>query len=162
MATAPRNVLIPIDEKEGSKNALKWYLKNFMREGDCVTFIHIVEPSYDIKPITLGESMPVLKDMKMVLLASFNKGHTLCLEYKKWLREEANMDSKAFVHANAKPGQAIEESAKKHNANVILIGSRGISTIERVFMGSVSNYLVRHVSTPIIIIPPPRIASDCA
>lgn len=38
---------------------------------------------------------------------------------------------------------------------MIVMGSRGIGTIRRTFLGSVSDYCVHHAHIPVAVVPPP-------
>lgn len=52
---------------------------------------------------------------------------------------------------NGEPGQAILEKAKELNATYLVSGSRGLGTIRRTILGSVSDYLVHHAHIPVIV-----------
>lgn len=54
------------------------------------------------------------------------------------------------------PGHAIVESAQKHHANLIVVGSRGQGAIKRTILGSVSTYVIHHGHIPALVCPPPQ------
>ena len=62
--------------------------------------------------------------------------------------------TKRPIVSEGKPGEAIVEAAKKENVSLIVMGSRGLNTLRRTFMGSVSDYVLHHVHVPVMIVPP--------
>jgi len=50
------------------------------------------------------------------------------------------------------PREVIVDYAIKEKASYIVMGSRGLSGLQRVMLGSVSDYLVRHAPCPVVII----------
>ena len=51
------------------------------------------------------------------------------------------------------PGEGIVRVADEERVNLIVIGTRGLGAMKRAFMGSVSEYVVRHTTCPTLIIP---------
>ena len=49
------------------------------------------------------------------------------------------------------PGHAIVERAEKVGADMIVIGTRGLGTIRRTVLGSVSDYVVHHAKIPVVV-----------
>ena len=50
------------------------------------------------------------------------------------------------------PGPAILSVAKKNNADLIVMGSRGLGPLKGLFMGSVSSFVVTHAACPVMIV----------
>jgi len=53
-------------------------------------------------------------------------------------------------------GNVICSEAKKEKVDLIVVGSRGLSTARRTILGSVSDYIVHHTSSPVCVVPPPE------
>ena len=53
-------------------------------------------------------------------------------------------------------GKTICEIAANYEAACVVIGPRGLGTIERTIYGSVSDYLMRHLHVPVTFVPPPK------
>jgi nucleotide-binding universal stress UspA family protein len=49
---------------------------------------------------------------------------------------------------------AVVESADAHDAVLIAIGARGLSTFKSLFLGSVSHGVVQHAARPVLVVPP--------
>lgn len=50
------------------------------------------------------------------------------------------------------PAEVILDYAKKHNNDVIIIGSRGLGGIREFVLGSVSHNVVQHARVPVLVI----------
>ena len=51
-----------------------------------------------------------------------------------------------------KPGELIVKAAKEKNAASIILGTRGLGTIRRTLLGSVSEYVVHHSHCPVTVV----------
>jgi nucleotide-binding universal stress UspA family protein len=49
-------------------------------------------------------------------------------------------------------GEAIVAAANSENADLIVVGSHGRSGVSRFFIGSVSDYVVRHAHCPVMVV----------
>jgi len=49
-------------------------------------------------------------------------------------------------------GEGICRIAHDEKADLIVMGSRGVSTVKRALIGSVSEYVIRHSSIPTLIV----------
>lgn len=58
------------------------------------------------------------------------------------------------VVKSGSPGQQICEIAKELQVHYVVMGSRGLNTLRRTFLGSVSDYVLHHVGVPVSIFPP--------
>lgn len=52
---------------------------------------------------------------------------------------------------SGEPGEQIVQAAVKEGADFIVTGSRGLGTIRRTFLGSVSDYVVHHSTVPVLV-----------
>lgn len=50
------------------------------------------------------------------------------------------------------PAQAILDYVDKNSISLIVMGSRGLSTVKRVFLGSVSSRVVQEARVPVLIV----------
>ncbi len=50
------------------------------------------------------------------------------------------------------PGRNICESAQTWSADLILLGSRGLTGLKEMFLGSVSNYVTHHAPCSVLIV----------
>ena len=52
-----------------------------------------------------------------------------------------------------KPGEAICNAVKESEADFVVMGSRGLGTVRRTILGSVSDYVLHHAHLPVIVCP---------
>ena len=52
------------------------------------------------------------------------------------------------------PAQVIVEDAERHASDLIVVGARGLGTVERLWLGSVSESVLRHAGCPVLVVRP--------
>ena len=57
-----------------------------------------------------------------------------------------------FLVWEGDPGEAIVAAAHSENADLIVVGSHGRSGVSRFFIGSVSDFVVRHAHCPVMVV----------
>jgi len=62
------------------------------------------------------------------------------------------MKYKIVAEAAKSPGEALCRVADEEQADMIVIGSRGLSAIKRAMIGSVSEYVVRNSGRPCVVV----------
>jgi nucleotide-binding universal stress UspA family protein len=58
----------------------------------------------------------------------------------------------SFLIWEGDPGESIVEAATAERADVIIVGSHGRGTVGRFLIGSVSDYVVRHATCPVLVV----------
>jgi nucleotide-binding universal stress UspA family protein len=56
--------------------------------------------------------------------------------------------------------QTILDQAAAVNADMIVLGTRGLSAVKSVFLGSVSRAVLQHADRPVLVVPPAEIAAE--
>lgn len=57
-----------------------------------------------------------------------------------------------FVQANGSPGRTICEIARDRGVDLIVIGRRGLSGLNELILGSVSNYVIHHAGCSVLTV----------
>lgn len=60
----------------------------------------------------------------------------------------------SFLIWSGEPGPSIVDAADSEGADLIIVGSRGRSRVERLVLGSVSDHVVRNAHCPVLIVRP--------
>jgi len=60
------------------------------------------------------------------------------------------------------PGEAVVTVADSHDADLIVVGSRGLGAVQGVLFGSVSRWLVTHCDRPVLVVKVPKAADVTA
>ncbi|CAL8071042.1 unnamed protein product [Calicophoron daubneyi] len=150
-----RVILIPVDGSPHSERAFLWYLENMKCDNDCLRFVNVVEPVYTTPAFGLYMESPTLPDMNVVMEECLEEGKKLCQYYLERGRS-AHVNCRAFLHVDNKPGPALVKSITEHEADIVIMGNRGLGIVRRTFLGSVSEYVLHHAHVAIIIVPPPE------
>ncbi|MEW9668562.1 universal stress protein [Ammoniphilus sp. 3BR4] len=138
-------IVVAYDHSELGKKALETALKIVAQderiELDVITVVSIptsafyAASAYSIDPIRdaqLAVAKEVLQEVKEKLESLPNKSRTFIME--------------------GSPAQAILEFAKENEASLIVMGSRGLSGVKELFLGSVSHYVVQQATCPVFIV----------
>ncbi len=143
-----KNIMVPIDGSDNSKRALKHAVELAKAFGAEVTLVYVANiisaiSSFDQTPISGGYvSEQIAADME-------ETGKEVL---KEFMDEVPDTVSVKTVFEVGSPGPAILAVAKKHDTDLIVMGSRGLGPFKGIFMGSVSSYIVSHCTTPVLIV----------
>jgi nucleotide-binding universal stress UspA family protein len=152
MTTAFGLILVGEDESEPAEAATQLAVELAAREpGSHVVFCHVVDTSllYDRAQIYDYDAMPILgniKDEMGVVLA-----RAADLAAKK------HVDCEQLI-LDGNPLMKFLELAQKRNANLIVIGSHGRRGLQRLFLGSFAEHVVRRSHCPVLIVRDPKAA----
>jgi len=71
--------------------------------------------------------------------------------------QEAGLDAQALAEPARGPVWAtILDVARERDAEIVVVGARGRSTVGSLLLGSVSNGVVHHAHLPVLVMRPPR------
>ncbi len=76
---------------------------------------------------------------------------------KDWLQTYVEQATVKGITTQSKcqvghPGRLIRDLAKDWNADLIVMGRRGLNSFQEVFLGSVSNYILHHAPCSVLIV----------
>jgi len=60
----------------------------------------------------------------------------------------------SFLVWEGDPGDMIVSAAEAEHADMVVVGSHGRGTVGRLFLGSVSEHVVRHAPCPVLVVRP--------
>lgn len=157
MSDLPRHVLLPVNKNDHSKRALEWYMSNVFRPNDQIHILYVSEPSYaanNFSLTTIGQSKT--NGITAMLQEHVELASTLSHDFISKLEDRQVPGDFTLIVGN-KPGEAIVNQARDLDADLIVMGCRGSSTLKRTVFGSVSDYVLHHGGTPLTVIPPKRV-----
>ncbi|XP_075512444.1 uncharacterized protein LOC142547959 [Primulina tabacum] len=152
------NLLVAIDESDGSFYALRWALDHFFTnlaagESSMVTLVNVqplfqpfIYPAGPIVYATPAVTESVKQAQQQNSAAILRRGLQMCKEKK--IKAET-------LILEGDPKEKICLAAEQLHADILVVGSRGLGTIKRALLGSVSNYCAHHVHCPVLIVKPP-------
>lgn len=141
-------VVVGMDMSETSTQALHEAVREAVWRDATVQVLHVINlPAY--LAIELGVMVPDLGAIREAgeeaierhvaeAATSYDDGFPVSVETKVVLG-----------HA----GTQILEAAAEHDAELVVLGSRGLGGFKGLMIGSVTTYAVHHLQTPLLIVP---------
>jgi len=132
-------ILVPFDNSENSKRALKKAIALAILSGGTITLVHVI--SYQ---------------KAMAKIVQPYKGKMIS-HVKKFLKDSKHLAIKEGILVNQKilygnPSQEILDLLKQKKYDVVVMGRRGTTKVTGPSLGSVSNTLVQGSKIPVLIV----------
>ncbi len=138
-----KRILVAYDGSQNAKKALEVAVDIAKKYGAKIYVAEVVDTA-----TILGLSMgPVPAD---IVDSMRDKAKADLADAKARAEAEGVRAETALLEGD--PASAIVEYAENIGADLIVTGSRGLSTIKRVFLGSVSTGIVTHSRKPVLVV----------
>lgn len=148
---SPERILVPTDFSECGGNcsmlAVKQAVGLAKQYGSKIIFLHVITEDLYRKPIFF------LDDDKMDELKEKINEHAK-LEIEKIVNEYASdiLDQCSVQIREGKPYAEILNEEKESGADLIVISTRGLSGLQGVLYGSVTEKVVRHATCSVLVV----------
>ena len=151
-------ILITIDHSKISRKVFEAGLLLAKQTGANLMLLHVLSPEekgYPSPPVYPGleynpNVKPILKAYEEECQRFEEQGrellHSLAEEAKKAGIMTELSQTKGY------PGRNICEEAEEWSAELILVGSRGLTGLKEMFLGSISNYVTHHAPCSVLIV----------
>jgi nucleotide-binding universal stress UspA family protein len=139
---ALENILVAVDFSDGSKAALRYAAQLALTFDSAVTVVNVIEANYGL--LNYGGDFPVLDEESRE-----NRRRTL----QSFARECGAKPRWRYVACLGKPADEIVESARELGADLIVIGTRGLTGVTHAVTGSTAEHVVRAAPCPVWIVP---------
>ncbi len=140
MAISIKKILVPLDGSPNSFRGLDVAIQMARESHAAVTGLYVIGM---VKPRT-DEPMPPME--------------RLFLDHAKKIMKKAKLKAakKGILFfervSYGDDGKRIVDIASRHNFDLIVIGSRGMSAAREIFLGSTSNYVLHKSGKPVLIV----------
>ncbi len=153
-----RHLLIALDNSDLSRGVMQQAIALAQDTGARLTLLHVLCSEEVMSPtmplIPVPEYYPSLSATTMELYQeewkAFEAKSLAVLENYQRQAESAGIQTE-YLQKSGSPGRLICEVAEELKANLIMIGRRGHSGLSELLAGSVSNYVVHHASTSVLV-----------
>lgn len=142
MSLTYRHILVAVD---GSKEAEWAFTKSIeiARRNDAqLSIVHIID----------NRALSTLTPIDSTLYSENEKfGKELLQTYQK-KAEEKGIKAETFIHLGSPKTAITADIAPKVKADLIVCGATGLNAVERLFIGSVSEHIVRSSSCDVLVV----------
>jgi nucleotide-binding universal stress UspA family protein len=133
-------VLIPVDGSDSSRNAAKYGTQLVNSRHPKIYLLNVWEPI----------TMTIGGEMAEKLRASAEAKSMAILEEYKTMLEPCDMEVE-LISRSGRPDYEILNAQDELDCDLIVIGSRGLSVLENVIMGSVVTRVLEGASCPVLV-----------
>lgn len=159
-----RHILAAIDTSDQSEIVFYNALSLAKKTGAKLMLLHVLSaeeeaypqfPTYSYYPML---DRPVAEAYHHQLEAYEKQG----LEMLRSRTDEATKQGvkTEFTQLSGDPGNMICELAKNWEADLIMVGNRGLRGLKEVILGSVSNYVTHHANCSVLVVKTPLLATN--
>jgi len=138
-----RKVLVPVDGSESSLHALRQAFQFSSVEKSWITVV-CVAPEYegDLDTLVAGDN----------IIAQMHRPCEQALAKAKEIAAGEGYSIKAILE-EGEPSTRIIDIADAHNRELIIMGRRGLSHLERAFVGSVTQRVIGQGHSDVVVVP---------
>lgn len=138
-----KRILVAYDGSQHAKKALEVAIDIAKKYGAKIYIVEVVDTA-TILSLSIGPvPADVIDSMRDKAKADLNDAEAKA-------RSEGVQVETALLEGD--PANAVVEYADRIGADLIITGSRGLSTIKRVLLGSVSTGIVTHSNKPVLVV----------
>ncbi len=151
-------ILVPLDGSRFSTLALNHAADMAPRYGAALVLVGVVEHVSIIPPVDpIGVTSPVAANttVEQARVTEANDRERI----RRYLSRKVSEIRKQGISAESvievgKPADAIMKTARKKKADLIIMATHGRGGLERAFMGSVADQVIRESRQPVLVVRP--------
>lgn len=144
MAPAINSILFPTDFSDNARNALPLALEIANRTGATLHVLHSIEEPYDFAPMA--------EEIKKGVTGKVRKLLDKLTEEIKNDNAYTNLTVKTHIQTG-RTTYAILEEADSIGIDLVVMGTKGRSGLEKVFFGSTTAAVIQQSKVPVLAIP---------
>ena len=148
-------ILLAVDRSKRNKSVFDSAVSLAQTMGATLMLLHVLSedeagypllPTYAYYPILDDRNYDVYKEK----LAEYKQWGLNFLQDLTRIATETGVDTE-YTQVTGNPGRTICELANNWEADLIIVGSRGLKGLKEMFLGSVSNYVTHHAPCSVLI-----------
>lgn len=147
MANDYKTILVPVDGFEAAERAFDKAVKIAIENGGKIDVLNVIDTRQFI-----GEMQDTLISGDTIYQMTQDSENYL-VSLKKWAKDKFNFDKVDYHIRYGSPKRIISyDFIKDHHNDLIIMGATGLNAVERMLMGSVTEYVNQHAMADILIV----------
>ncbi|MCT7789741.1 MAG: universal stress protein [Lactobacillus crispatus] len=141
------SILVPVDGSESAERAFDKAVKVGLRDGAHVDVLNVIDTRQ-----FMGEMQDTLISGDTIYQMTQDSEEYL-KSLKKWAHDNFNFDDVDYHIRYGSPKRIISyDFIKDHHNTLIVMGATGLNAVERMLMGSVTEYVNQHALADVLIV----------
>lgn len=146
-------VLVCIQEGLQGEALLRSYVRRFYKEGDEVIVLHIAR-KIKLPTFAHGGGIGYVNLKAEVMMKDWWQKMEILRKNSENICTELGVRHRVFIReTDNRIGEAIVQSAAKFDVDMIVVGSKALGLIAKLFLGDVDDYIKSHSSIPTLLCP---------
>jgi len=144
---AVKKILAPIDRSKYKEKIIAYAISLGKAWGAEITAIHVIDPGRGVPGGRVKEKEREREE------EAKREAEILLVQLIDPLAQKAGVTiRKEVIEESDSVAKSIIDYAKKNNMDVIVIGTKGMTSVEDFFLGSVANNVIHHAHCPVFAI----------
>ena len=138
-------ILVAIDGSDHAEKAFRHAMALAQKFGSKVVVVHVMSP-----PVAGGGMghFPVQEAVK----AAFDSADSLSSKFSSIAKQEFGLEVETATAKGGAVADEILKAAESNKADLIVMGSRGLTGFKEMVLGSVSNAVVHRAKVPVLTV----------
>jgi len=137
-------IIIPTDGSEYARKAAELALDIAEREGASVVVVHVIPI---VSPLS---AKPKIRAPEEIL----EEAEEIVEEIVEMAKDRGIEDVKDVIVESTSVVEGIRKVAEDEDADLIVIGTRGLTGVKGVIVGSTAREILGRVDCPVLVVPP--------
>lgn len=147
MAQEKESILVPVDGSETAERSFDKAVKIAMTDHAHLDVLNVIDTRQ-----FMGEMQDTLISGDTIYQMTQDAEEYL-KSLKKWSHDNFNFDDISYHIRYGSPKRIISyDFIKDHNNSLIVMGATGLNAVERMLMGSVTEYVNQHALADVLIV----------
>ena len=143
-------ILLAVDESDHALAAARW-LRALRLSAADVTILHVVAPPGDGTSQLLTLTAPKFREAAQAMIrVTKERGRQVLERMRKLVAHRGLSAHPALVEGH--PAEEIIRAAQRTHADLVILGSRGMTGLKGAFLGSVSRKVARHAPCSVLVV----------
>lgn len=151
-----RVFLFPVDRRMNTQKAFLWFINTFVQPTEEVVILHVIKPVDEVVEelgYSVFSSYPA-PTRGLVMDNRIANAKKICSTYLEFAHRGGFSGVGGSISTYGRIEEAIIRSAIVNRATTIVIPTRGLGRWRLFWANSISEYVSKHSTIPLILIPP--------